>query len=80
MATTVYSKPACPACTSTYRKLDKEKLAYDVVDITQDVEAYAFIKSLGYMQAPVVVTDEDHWSGFQPDKITLLKESLKEAA
>jgi glutaredoxin-like protein NrdH len=21
------------------------------------------------MQAPVVVTDQDHWSGFRPDKI-----------
>jgi glutaredoxin-like protein NrdH len=21
------------------------------------------------MQAPVVVTDHDHWSGFRPDKI-----------
>jgi glutaredoxin-like protein NrdH len=28
------------------------------------------------MQAPVVVTDQDHWSGFRPDKI----EELAQAA
>lgn len=27
------------------------------------------LKALGYMQAPVVVTEQDHWSGFRPDKI-----------
>ena len=27
---------------------------------------------MGYMQAPVVVTDNDHWSGFRPDKIATL--------
>jgi glutaredoxin-like protein NrdH len=27
------------------------------------------VKSLGYVQAPVVVAGEDHWSGFRPDKI-----------
>ena len=32
-------------------------------------EALERLKSLGYMQAPVVVTDQDHWSGFRPDKI-----------
>jgi glutaredoxin-like protein NrdH len=26
------------------------------------------------MQAPVVITDKDHWSGFRPDKINELAE------
>jgi protein involved in ribonucleotide reduction len=34
------------------------------------------VKSLGYLQAPVVVTDEDHWSGFRPDKIDELAARL----
>ena len=39
------------------------------MDISQDADALERLKSLGYMQAPVVVTDQDHWSGFRPDKI-----------
>lgn len=39
------------------------------IDVTQDPESLAFIKGLGYQQAPVVVAGEDHWSGFRPDRI-----------
>ena len=72
MAITVYSKPACVQCNSTYMKLDKHGLAYKTVDMSEDPEALAFVRELGYMQAPVVVTDDDHWSGFKPDKIEAL--------
>ncbi|BDZ40026.1 hypothetical protein GCM10025863_26400 [Microbacterium suwonense] len=34
---------------------------------------------LGYSQAPVVVVDEqDHWSGFQPDEIILVAPTVVE--
>ncbi len=72
MTITVYSKPACVQCNATYRALDKAGIDYDVVDITQDAAALEAVKGLGYLQAPVVVTDEGHWSGFRPDKITEL--------
>jgi glutaredoxin-like protein NrdH len=76
MTVTVYTKPACVQCNATYRALDKKGIAYQSVDISQDAEALERLKSLGYMQAPVVVTDQDHWSGFRPDKI----EELAQAA
>jgi len=69
MAITVYSKPMCVQCDATKRALDKAALPYDTVDIAEDPEALARVKALGYVQAPVVVTDGDHWSGFRPDKI-----------
>lgn len=69
MAVTVYSKPSCVQCTATYRALDNKGVVYDVVDITEDEKAYAFVTGLGYKQAPVVVTDNDHWAGFNPMKI-----------
>lgn len=72
---TVYTKPACVQCTATYRALDKHGIAYDTIDVTKDAEALEHIKDLGYMQAPVVVTDDDHWSGFRPDKIEHLTPS-----
>jgi glutaredoxin-like protein NrdH len=75
MTVTVYTKPACVQCNAPYRALDKKGIAYESVDISQDAEALERLKALGYMQAPVVVTDQDHWSGFRPDKIAGLAES-----
>ena len=69
MAITVYSKPSCVQCDATKRALNKTGIPYDVVDITQDARALDHVKSLGYAQAPVVVTGQDHWSGFRPDKV-----------
>ncbi|GAA1169126.1 MULTISPECIES: glutaredoxin-like protein NrdH [Nesterenkonia] len=70
MSVTVYTKPACVQCNATYRALDKNGLTYRSVDISQDAEALERVRALGYMQAPVVITDDDHWSGFRPDKIS----------
>ena len=72
MSITVYSKPACPACKGTYRLLDKAGLAYDKVDISEDAEGHALVSALGYSSVPVVVADEDHWSGLRPSRIDAL--------
>ena len=37
--------------------------------------AMDYVKSLGYQQAPVVVTDGEHWAGFRPDKIAMITQS-----
>ena len=42
------------------------------VDITLDSEARDYVMALGYLQAPVVVAGNDHWSGFRPDRIKAL--------
>ena len=73
MVVTVYTKPACVQCNATYRALDKRGISYDVVDVTEDAAALERIKELGYLQAPVVITEDDHWSGFRPDKIAALE-------
>ena len=69
---TVYTKPACVQCSATYKALDKQGIAYDVVDISTDPEARDFVMALGYLLAPVVVAGDDHWSGFRPDRIRAL--------
>jgi glutaredoxin-like protein NrdH len=74
MTVTVYTKPACVQCNATYRALDKKGITYQSVDISQDPAALERLRSMGYMQAPVVITDKDHWSGFRPDKINELAE------
>lgn len=80
MNVTVYTKPACVQCNATYRALDKKGIAYQSVDVTQDADALERLKAMGYMQAPVVVTDGGHWSGFRPDKIEELAHAASSSA
>ena len=80
MTITVYTKPACVQCNATYRALDKAGIEYAVVDITEDAEARDYVMALGYLQAPVIVAGDEHWSGFRPDRIkTLLGKRCFEA-
>ncbi|WP_109317698.1 glutaredoxin-like protein NrdH [Pseudovibrio ascidiaceicola] len=72
MSITVYSKPACVQCTATTRALDSAGISYDVIDLSQDADAFAAVQELGYRQVPVVVTGDQHWAGFRPDKISAL--------
>lgn len=72
----IYTKPSCVQCTATYRALDSKGIEYDVIDLSTDTDALERVKSLGYMQAPVIITDEDHWSGFRPDLIDELAARL----
>ena len=72
MEITVYTKPMCVQCDATKRALNKAGLEYTLVDITEDAAALSHVKSLGFMQAPVVTTVNDAWSGFRPDKISSL--------
>ncbi|WAJ46737.1 glutaredoxin-like protein NrdH [Mycobacterium sp. Aquia_216] len=72
MTITVYTKPACVQCTATYKALDKQGITYDTVDISLNTEARDYVMALGYLQAPVVVTENEHWSGFRPDRIKAL--------
>lgn len=69
---TVYTKPACVQCDATKKHLDKLNLTYETIDITQDEEAYNKIVGLGFQAAPVVITRDDSWSGYQPAKINEL--------
>lgn len=76
---TVYSKPSCVQCTATYRALDRAGIPYEIVDVSADAEALAFVKELDYAQAPVVYVEYPgngsvtHWSGFQPGRIAALE-------
>lgn len=76
MSIVVYTKPSCVQCNATYRALDAKGIRYEIKDMTEDAEALEMAKALGYMQAPVVIAGEDHWSGFRPDKIGELAQLL----
>lgn len=69
---TIYTKPNCVQCNATYRAMDAKGIPYTVIDLTEDPAALELVRSLGYLQAPVVITDTTHWTGFRPDMIAQL--------
>jgi glutaredoxin-like protein NrdH len=70
---TIYSKPSCVQCNATYRALDGKGIAYTVIDLEHEpVEIIEQFKARGLMQAPIIITDTDEWTGFRPDKIATL--------
>lgn len=73
---TVYTKPASVQSNALLRALDRARLNYTVVDISQNPAARDYVMALGYLHAPVVVAGEDHWSGFRPDRINAIAEWL----
>lgn len=72
MSITLYTKPACVQCNATKKALDRAGLEYETVDITLDDDARDYVMALGYVQAPVVEAQGEHWSGFRPDRIKAL--------
>lgn len=72
MKITIYTKTDCVQCDSTKRMLDKADVSYNVVDLENGPQAMELVKSMGYNQAPVVVTEHGHWSGFRVDHIKAL--------
>ena len=78
-AVSVYTTgPECIRCVLTKRVLTEKGVRFLEVDIRSNDAAREYVvEDLGYTEAPVVVvTDEDHWSGFRPDKIDELASRL----
>ena len=72
MSITLYTKPACVQCNATKKALDRAGLEYTSVDVTLDEEARDYVMALGYVQAPVVEANGEHWSGLRPERIKAL--------
>lgn len=79
MLVTVYSLPKsmCVKCLAVEISMRRKGIDAVKVRVDQDPEAMAFIKSLGYSEAPVIVITEgeeivDHWSGFSEEKMAAL--------
>lgn len=81
MSIVVYSKPACTQCDSTYRHLDRKKIEYTVIDISEDKDAFDYVMSSGALSAPMVEVTLDSgekfsWAGYSYDDIESLAERL----
>lgn len=70
----VYTKNRCVACTQTKKTLDKLKIEYEIVNISENDDAREQLLAEGWQQMPVVkIGNWDSWSGFQYDKLLSLK-------
>jgi len=68
----LYTRESCIQCVATKSMLDKAELDYDVVDLDLNPERVVDLEVLGYKTLPAVVTDNDSWAGFRPDKLSKL--------
>jgi glutaredoxin-like protein NrdH len=69
---TVYSNPNCQACEQTKRFLTVKGVVFESKMISDSPEVFALIEEKGYKSAPIVVVNEDSWSGFRLDKLSEL--------
>jgi len=68
----IYTKNNCVQCNATKNAMDKKGIDYQLINLDNEPAHVETLKSLGYRQVPVVMAEQDHWSGFRPDKIMAL--------
>lgn len=66
---TVYSNPNCVQCETTKSYLKQHNIAFESKMIADSPEIESLIQEKGYTSAPIVVTDNDSWSGFRITKL-----------
>jgi glutaredoxin-like protein NrdH len=81
MSITVYTKSGfCGMCKATERALASAGIEYTevILDDVDQAQIEEWKTTLG-MNAPIVVTDTEtgSWSGFRPDKIDQLKNTIE---
>lgn len=64
-----WTKSSCPKCKATERVLDGRNVTITYRSFDDEPGLIDEAKSRGFLEAPVVVTPEDAWSGHRPDKL-----------
>jgi glutaredoxin-like protein NrdH len=73
---TVYSKPGCVQCNAVKKKMIKEGLVegedFKVVDVSlpENEGDLLALKALGYGGVPVTFVNDDHFDGYDVDKVS----------
>lgn len=75
---TIYTLPDCVSCDLTERAFRRRglELGTHFVKVPLTEEKIAELKSMGYLSAPVVVTETEGWYGLKPD---MIQEASREA-
>ncbi|HFU4460381.1 TPA: glutaredoxin-like protein NrdH [Streptococcus suis] len=69
---TIYSKNDCVQCKMSKKFLDQHNVAYKEINLDEQPEFIEHVKSLGFSAAPVIETENEVFSGFQPTKLKSL--------
>ncbi|ELY5850866.1 glutaredoxin-like protein NrdH [Cronobacter turicensis] len=73
MRITIYTRNDCVQCHATKRALESRGIAFDTINLDEQPEAIDTLRTQGFRQLPVVMTDALSWSGFRPDMINRLR-------
>lgn len=68
----VWTKSNCPNCDRTQSILSTRNVTITVRSFDDEPGLMDEAKARGFMAAPVVITDDDAWSGLRPDKLAML--------
>lgn len=73
---TLYTKPNCPGCNLVKTKLAEAGVEFEVVDITENDEAYTYVTQvLGAQGVPVIVSEDlEPIIGFRRERLRELIE------
>lgn len=76
---TIFTRPGCEPCKATKKKFTE--LGIEFNEVTLDEGSLSYVKALGYTSAPVIEVDcgegaTAHWSGYRPDHIQGLYDTL----
>ena len=72
----VYSKTACGKCVFTKKWLESKGIPYEEKRTDLDEGARNEVIEMGYQELPVVFAGDEHWSGYQPEKLEELVEQM----
>lgn len=73
---TVYTKNKCPQCEITKRKLHILGINYHEHNVDEDPKALEYLIERGLRSLPVVVTEDDTWTGLRMDKLNNLQKKM----
>ncbi|HFU3729252.1 glutaredoxin-like protein NrdH [Streptococcus suis] len=69
---TIYSKNNCVQCKMSKKFLDEHNVVYKEINLDEQPEFIEHVKNLGFSAAPVIETENEVFSGFQPTKLKAL--------
>jgi glutaredoxin-like protein NrdH len=72
MRITIYTRNDCVQCHATKRAIESRGFTFEMINLDANPEAADDLRALGYRQLPVVITEQESWSGFRPDMINRL--------
>lgn len=69
---TVFSKNDCVQCKMAKKFLEQHNIEFKEINLDEQPEYIEYVKGLGFSSAPVIETDIESFSGFQPSKLKAL--------